>query len=141
MIHSILIGVFPLILVVYEWGLRVALGTDSTAFIGPTLATAALSCLMPLTRPLRRAGLTFVHLNRQALPGPPTGHILSADTNVAGIAWGLILVGLFAWEAACYFSLRHPELNTLSMPTHAVLGACAYLTSLTMNYFARRTYE
>jgi len=49
--YGVLIYGFPLLLLLFEWGLRSLLAVDSWGFTGPTLAAAGLSFLVPLTKP------------------------------------------------------------------------------------------
>lgn len=48
---------FPIILVIFESGIRAIMKIDTTNFIGPTLASAALCFLAPLTKPKAIPGI------------------------------------------------------------------------------------
>lgn len=117
---------FPLILLVFEWGLRTLMLVDASGFIGPTLAAAGLSFLIPLTRPKR--------LNA-TVPDYPKAVVTSRlDQQFVGLVWLLVLVSLFAWSASCYASIKTPDATVLGYPTHSVIGGVTYLISLTMTF-------
>lgn len=119
--HSILIYGFPLILVGFEWGLRHLLKTDSIGFIGPTLAAAALTILVPLTRP-KKTGLRS---------GSSKNVVVNAyDQQLIPFIWLVVLASLFAWSAACYYSLQQTSIAAISMPTHIAIGLICYFVSL-----------
>lgn len=122
--HTVLSYVFPLLLLVFEWGLRIVLKQDASGFFGPTLAAAALTCLIPLTKPVEKS--YGVIRSR--------GVVVTTrfDSNFIIITWLLVIVCLFAWAAACYFSLVTPEDRILGLSTHSTIGGAAYATSLLM---------
>ncbi len=138
MFHFILIGAFPLIQLVYEWALRIALHVDSTSFIGPTLATAALGFLLPLTRPLEYANRPLAQLGDGATASRPTLTITVADANFITIVWLLIILSLLVWQVVCGISVLAPELKTLCLPTHAAVGGTVYLISLFITFFKEK---
>lgn len=45
--HRVLAYALPVILIAIEYGLRLALKTDTAGFVGPTLASAAAGLLIP----------------------------------------------------------------------------------------------
>ncbi len=129
--YTVLTYGFPLVLLLFEWGLRAILKVDASAFIGPTLAAAALSFLMPLTRPAEQNyGFIF---NRQVVV---TSRF---DSNFIGFTWLLVLLCLFAWAASCYFSIITPDDRTFLFPTHATIGGTAYIASLVMSSLKERS--
>lgn len=122
--QAILVYGFPFVLLLFEWGLRAVLEVDASGFFGPTLAAAALSHLVPLTRPFeQRNGWSQ---SRRVLV---TSRF---DANFVIAVWIFILVGLFAWASTCYFSLVEPDDKTLLLPTHTTIGGGAYIISLVM---------
>ncbi|WP_233234707.1 hypothetical protein [Bordetella sp. LUAb4] len=138
MVHSVFIPAFPLMQLTHEWALRVALQVDTVAFIGPTLATAAVSYLLPLTKPIPGSRASIIGASRPVAHCPSAALISRADFNFSGLIWILILFGICAWEATCYLSMRYPELKTCSMPTHVAVGLIAYSISLLMNFISWR---
>lgn len=119
--YGILIYGFPLLLIVFEWGLRNVMQIDSSGFIGPTLAAAALSFLVPLAKPkqidLTQRGRKHVLVNAR-------------DQQLIPLVWLVILAGLFAWSASCYFSVKGEVLSIHSVPIHIAIGLGVYFTSL-----------
>ncbi len=128
--HAILTYGFPLILLLFEWGLRAALTVDTSGFFGPTLAAAALSYLVPLTRPYEKQDSWA--RSRQVLV---TSRF---DASFVAFTWLLVLLCLFAWAAACYCSLVTPADKTLGVATHISIGGGAYIISLVMTSIKER---
>ena len=120
--HAVLIYGFPLILLLFEWGLRTLLAVDASAFIGPSLTTAGLSFLVPLTRP------KDTNIVVKELPGAVV--ISRADHNFIAVVWILLLLYLFVWASSCYYSIKLSTSVTLTLPTHLLIGLTAYLVSL-----------
>ena len=96
--YVILTYAFPLILLVFEWGLRTLMLVDVSGFIGPTLASAGLSFLIPLTKP-KILGVKFSKY-------PNAVATTATDLQFVGLVWLLILVSLFAWSASCFGRLK-----------------------------------
>lgn len=129
--HTVLTSGFPLILLLFEWGLRAGLQVDASGFMGPTLAAAALSFLMPLTRPAEKR-IGIAHSRSVVITS-------RFDSNFIAFTWLMVLLCLFAWAAACYFSLVTPEQKTLWFSTHVTIGGGAYIISLVMISLKERT--
>ena len=124
--YAVLTYGFPLILLVFEWGLRTLMLVDTSGFIGPTLAAAGLSFLIPLTKPKRIDVL---------VPSLPDALVTSKrDQEFVGLIWLLFLASLFAWSASCYTSIRFPENRVFGWPVHFVIGLGTYLLSLIMTF-------
>jgi hypothetical protein len=124
LVHAIVVYVFPFILLLFEWGLRTVIGVDASGFMGPTLAAAALSCLLPLTKPTSMVTQT-VQARKVVL-------IVAAEVNFIAGTWLLILIELFVWSGTCYLSLTHPDRLLWAIPLHTLVGAAAYVLSLLM---------
>lgn len=120
--YGILIYSFPLILLLFEWGLRSLLGVDAGTYIGPTLAAAGLSFMVGVTRPKEIA---------VTIPGRPNVIVIStADRNLVGLAWLLLLLALFAWSAAVVVALRSPTDTAYGISIHRLIGTATYLISV-----------
>ncbi|MGN2254304.1 hypothetical protein ACFWZ4_13070 [Frateuria sp. GZRe12] len=121
--YAILSYGFPLLLIAFEWGLRRVLQIDSSGFIGPTLAAAALSFLVPLTRPkittISQDGSTFQLLNER-------------DQQLIPVVWLTVLAGLFAWAASCYFSIKLNSETFYLLPVHVAIGLAIYFISVVL---------
>lgn len=99
---------------------------DTSGFIGPTLAAAGLSFLIPLTR-TKRIDLP--------VPNFPDALVTSKkDQELVGLIWLLFLASLFAWSASCYTSIRAPDDSVFGWPVHFVIGLGTYLLSLIMTF-------
>lgn len=122
--HAVLTYGFPLILLLFEWGLRAGLNVDASGFMGPTLASAALSFLMPLTRPAEKQ-FGIAHSRSIVITS-------RFDSNFIAFTWLLVFLCLFAWAASCYFSLVTPSQKTFWFSTHGTIGGAAYIVSLVM---------
>ena len=128
--YVILIYGFPVMLLVFEWGLRHLLSVDSWGFTGPTLAAAGLSFLVPLTKPKI--------LNIQ-IPNAPDAVVTSKrDKEFVGLTWLMVFAFLFIWSASCYASLKFPEQRVLGFSTHLFIGGVAYLISLVMTFIKEK---
>lgn len=131
--YSILIYGFPLILIVFEWGLKFLLTVNLAAesinlieFTGPALAASALSFLMPLTRPKE------LSIN---IDGHEGVFVTSnKDSQLIGFIWLLVLCCLFSWAGSCYMSMVLPNHNIWGVSTHLVIGLSMYFLSLLMTF-------
>jgi len=112
---------FPLILIAFEWGIRQGLQIDSSGFIGPTLAAAALSFLVPLTKPKI---IDFSDAGRKQIL------VNARDQQFIPFVWIAVLVGIFAWSASCYFSIKSTVPFFNLMPIHLAIGLGIYFISI-----------
>jgi hypothetical protein len=129
-VYAVLIYGFPLILLLFEWGLRTVLVVESWGFTGPTLSAAGLSFLVPLTKPKV--------LNVQ-VPNQPNAVVTStADRQFVALVWLFVLAYLFAWSASCYVSIKTPDHKVIGLSTHLVIGGAAYLLSLLMTFIKEK---
>lgn len=116
--YKILVYGFPLLLLLFEWGLRTIMKVDSSGFTGPTLAAAGLSFLMPLTK-LKTRSID--------VPGGDSVLVMTrADEQLVGFIWLLVLASLFAWSLSCYFSVAYANLKAYGAPVHFLVGLVTY---------------
>lgn len=128
--YSVLIYGFPLVLLLFEWGLRNIMAVDTSGFTGPTLAAAGLSFLVPLTKPKI--------LNVQ-VPGASNAVVTSrADSQFVAVTWLMILAFLFVWSSSCYASIKLPGYKVYGVAGHLFIGAIAYIVSLFMTFLKER---
>lgn len=122
--HNLLVYGFPLILVAFEWGFRTVLSVDSWEFMGPTLTTAGLSFLAPLTKPN--------YLDIRVANKPNALVTTKFDQNFIVATWLAILAFFFLWGTSCYYALKHPQATLLGahLSTHFFIGMIAYIVSL-----------
>lgn len=128
--YAVLIYGFPLILLAFEWGLRFLLQVNSTGFTGPALSAAALSFLIPLTRP------KILNVEIEGHPGAFATS--TADSNFVGFIWVLVFATLFAWAGSCYVSMKLPNHEIIKLKTHLVIGLGTYFISLLMTFFKEK---
>ena len=127
---------FPVILILFELGIRAVIKTDTSDFIGPALASAALCFLAPLTKPKEIAGLQ--------LEGT-VGHITikKIDSNFIGFTWLMIIGAFGAWGACCVIANKNPgefayKVYSYGIGWPLIVGSFAYLASLVMTYVKER---
>jgi hypothetical protein len=125
---------FPAILVLFEWGLRQIVGVNAWEFMGPTLAAAAVSFLVPLTKPKWE-------------PSPVGARELARaravwDEDFVSIMHVFILLFLFAWLATCYVSLMFSNkvvgVGSRDIPLHIIFGALLYFISLVFTWMKEK---
>jgi hypothetical protein len=124
--HYVLIYGFPVILILFEWGLRTITKVDSFCFVGPTLTAAALTFLIPLTKPKSIKTITENGIECFVTPKRDIGFI-----NIVII---FVLIQMFAWAASCFLSLKDPKLTIWGIPValHFCIGITMYFVSIIM---------
>ena len=129
--HTLLVMIFPLILLLFEWGLRSIINNpDSTSFTGPALAIAGLSFLIPLTKP---------KVLDVVIPGKTNVVVTSVgDSHFVSFTWILVLCYLFAWTLSCYLAITAPLRQIFGLSEHLVIGMAAYLLSLLMMFLKEK---
>lgn len=115
---------FPLILVAFEWGLKFVMKVENTSFAGPALAAAALSFLMPLTKP------KVIEVNIQGHPN--TFLTTNRDSQIVGFTWILVFAFLFLWAISCFLTTEVPIRKIWKLDMPFAIGAGVYLFSLVM---------
>jgi hypothetical protein len=129
MIHRFLIWGFPFYLIVLEIIFRASFHQDSTAFIGPTIATAGLSSLIPLTKPKEQ----FIRLSsatRDALERLNIVPISEFDLGFTAFVWVVILGALLVWFWSCNASLSQPTELVCKVPKQIAIGLINYLAAV-----------
>lgn len=120
--HQVLIYCFPLILIAFEWGLKMVMNIPDSSFAGPALAAAALSCLIPLTIPKRI---------KVDVPNHPDVIVTSPkDYHLVGFIWLLSFVYLFAWGYTCFLSVQTPLQKIWKLDLSLAIGIGVYILSL-----------
>ena len=123
--YKILVYGFPLILLIFEWGLRSILNVDTSGFTGPTLTAAALTMLVPLSQP-KKLDMPIDNVSKAIV-------ISKNDSEYfIPIVWIFIFAYLFLWETSCFYSIKHPLLTIIGIPTHFFIGLITYVVSLIM---------
>ncbi|EPJ7519418.1 MAG TPA: hypothetical protein GXX45_19270 [Pseudomonas aeruginosa] len=107
---------------------------DTTNFIGPTLASAALCFLAPLTKPKAIPGIIA---NGEHIT------ITKSDNNLIPCIWLLIITSLFLWGLCCVLSNQTPSptwyaIKDFKLRTDFSIGLGAYIVSLIMTMIKER---
>lgn len=117
---------FPFYLIVLELIFRGVSGLDTSSFIGPAIATAGLSFLLPLTKPkeignaLNGRTLSVIEANGGVV-------VNSNDQNLLPFVWLSILIGFLVWFWASHIALSTPQNTFLFAPTHIAIGFINYI--------------
>ncbi|MEL6116267.1 hypothetical protein P0Y67_13695 [Photobacterium sp. SP02] len=119
--HSIIVFGFPMILVAFEWLLRSIANIDTFGFVGPTLAAAAISFVVPLTKLkeelLEADGKEWIKVSKR-------------DSRFVYFVWLMLLIGLLSWFWVCTLSINSSGQSIADFPTHVVVGSIMYVVSI-----------
>ncbi|WP_238303204.1 hypothetical protein [Sphingomonas phyllosphaerae] len=126
-----LVGIFPLLLVFFEMGVRFLLQKDVFEFVGPTLCVAALSFLVPLTRVKRRKVVASGQGNKVAY---------YEDHDFVQLVLIILFIFLLLWGVSFFLSVQPPNkvLTIIHVPVHAAIGAALYVSSVYLTYLKDR---
>jgi hypothetical protein len=128
--YQILIYGFPLILVAFESGLKFLMNHDNSSFAGPALAAAALTFLVPLTKP---------KVLEVTIPNHPNAFVTTkGDKNLVGFVWLLVFLYLFGWAGTCYLSVQDPQLKLWVLDIPLIIGLVGYAISLVLTFLKER---
>ena len=119
--HSIIVFGFPMILVTFEWLLRSIASVDTFGFVGPTLAAAAISFTVPLTK---------LKEEKIVVEGKEWVKVSKNDTRFVYFVWLMLLLGLLSWFWVCTLSINSTSQTVMDFPTHVVAGAIMYAVSI-----------
>jgi hypothetical protein len=121
----LLIWGFPFYLIVLEMLFRGVSGLDVSNFIGPAIATAGLSFLLPLTKPKDYSGLVSTELKDAV--HQVGGEIVNVnDQRLIPFVWIAILCGFLTWFWASSVSSSAPTAQFGFMPLHVAVGLINY---------------
>lgn len=117
---------FPFYLIVLEVLFRGVTGLDTSSFIGPAIATAGLSFLLPLTKP--KSLSDSLHGRTLALVQSNGGVVVNSnDQSLLPFVWLSILIGFLIWFWSSNLALTKPTNAILFLPTHVAVGFINYL--------------
>jgi len=130
--YTIIIHCFPTYLILFETLFRSITGLDFSAFIGPSLAAAGLSLLIPLVRP---KPVPISDEDNDKLK--EDGYIIcnTRDERLIVATWIAILVGIFLWSYACSTALNHPNAKLSSFWDHSTIGMINYICGITFSTY------
>ena len=122
----ILIWGFPFYLIVLEMLFRGISGLDTGAFVGPAIATAGLSFLLPLTKP--KTLQESLHGRTLALVEANGGTVVNTnDQKLLPFIWLSILIGFLVWFWSSHVALTSLNTSILFIPEHIAIGFINYL--------------
>lgn len=121
----LLIWGFPFYLIVLEMLFRGVSGLDVSSFIGPAIATAGLSFLLPLTKPKEYTNLISEDLLKAVKENG--GEVVNVnDQKLIPFVWIAILCGFITWFSASFVSSSIPNEKIYLVPVHFVVGLINY---------------
>lgn len=124
----ILIWGFPFYLIVLELLFRGVSGHDTSAFVGPAIAAAGLSFLLPLTQPKTKTLSDSLHGRAQELIEANGGVVVNVgDLRLLPFVWIAILIGFLVWFWSSQISLTATSETFLLIPSHIAVGGINYL--------------
>jgi hypothetical protein len=121
----LLIWGFPFYLIALEILFRGISGLDVSSFVGPAIATAGLSFLLPLTKPKDHKNVMSAELllTIQELGGEVVNE---KDQKLIPFVWISILCGFLTWFWASYSSASSPNEQFYFLPLHVAVGLINY---------------
>ncbi|HCH4139903.1 TPA: hypothetical protein NKV59_003375 [Vibrio parahaemolyticus] len=123
---------FPFYLIVLEVIFRSATGIDASSFIGPAIATAGISFLLPLTK--AKPYSEQIHGRTLALINSNGGVVLNQrDQRFIPFVWLALLVGFLVWFWASNVALTKPHDVVWFVPTHVAIGFINYFAAAVLS--------
>jgi hypothetical protein len=120
---------FPFILIAIEYVMRLALKTDTSAFVGPTLATAAAGLMVPALALKSKAGSFSPELQRE-LKRLGVSVRSSADERLAAFCLLLLLALIAVWVWTLLLAERKDAVVILWMYRPVFIGLMAYAVAV-----------
>ena len=126
----LLIWGFPFYLILVEAGFRSITSIDVTSFVGPAIATAGLSLLLPLVFPKDVMHLFSEHMTRK-LKENNVIVINRKDQNLIYVVWVAVAFGFLVWLYSSYTALIFPKesigiIGMVVIPKHMAIGSVNY---------------
>lgn len=126
--HIVLIWGFPFYLIVLEAIFRTISGLDVSSFVGPAIATAGLSFMLPLTRPKTISASVPSELLK--VVEESGGVIIDRnDYKFIPFVWIAILGGFLIWFWASITAAESPHAMLLFIPVSVSIGFVNYLVA------------
>ncbi|EIY0852050.1 hypothetical protein ABTP12_14790 [Acinetobacter baumannii] len=117
--YPILTYGFPLILVLFEWGVRKIVHADEYIFIGPALAVSGISYLVPLLKP-------------KFIEQPEFTYRSKLDNQLIPFIYLLIILSIFGWAYSCVMTLQENKNDFHGFKIYFLVGFAIYILSLIM---------
>lgn len=127
--YRLLAYLFPFVLIVIEYGLRFALKTDTAAFVGPALSTAAAGLLVPsLALKSKLSTLTPELQNELKRLGVTVRS--KADERVVALSLLLLLFFIAAWIWTLVLAERKDDVTILTLDRPVFIGLLCYVVAV-----------
>lgn len=120
---------FPFILIAIEYGLRVALRTDTAGFVGPALASAAAGLLVPLVA-LKDKAVSLgadVQAELKALKVTVRSH---RDELVSALSVLLLLCAVAAWVWSLVLAEGKDPVLIVGFSRPVMIGLVCYFVAI-----------
>ncbi|WP_395457220.1 hypothetical protein [Acidovorax delafieldii] len=127
--YRLLAYLFPFILIAIEYGLRLALKTDTAAFVGPTLATAAAGLLVPALALKSKTSTLSPELQRELERLNATVRS-TTDERLVALSLLLLLSFIAAWVWALLLAERRDTVTILYFDRPVFIGLFCYLIAI-----------
>lgn len=132
--------IYPVVLVLIEYLLRSLSSLETKEFIGPTLAIAGASLILPLTI---RKPLTIERLKRYPQKivrqfetlqqnGLPVQYLPREEETFIQICWTGVFVTTLIWVWALYLAIMYPDQLWLGVPSNYFPGFINYVIGLAL---------
>lgn len=134
--YNFLIYGFPIYFILFEMIFRGVSGVDTTGFIGPTLAAAGLSFLLPLTKPKRFDVPSSI---AEIIDGIEDVQIISKkDERLIGFILIFIVLGFAVWAWSCSVSLKSPQDKLWIIRKQVGIGSINYIMGVVFSLLKER---
>jgi hypothetical protein len=113
MSQRVLIYLFPFILALMEWLLRHGIQVNSAEFLAPTIASAALGLLIPLTG-IKNRTFALDETTRRQIESLKAVIVPKRERLMINVVWIIILLSLALWGCCLVFTCK-PESNPIKL--------------------------
>ncbi|MBT9502323.1 MAG: hypothetical protein IV092_13815 [Burkholderiaceae bacterium] len=127
--YRLLAYFFPFILIAIEYGLRLALKTDTAGFVGPTLATAAAGLLVPALALKSKTATLSPELQKELKNLKATVRS-TTDERLAALSLLLLLAFIAAWVWALLLAERKDTVTILLLDRPVFIGLLCYMVAI-----------
>lgn len=127
--YRLLAYFFPFILIAIEYGLRLALKTDTAGFVGPTLATAAAGLLVPALALKSQTAALSPEFQKELANLKATVRS-STDELLVAVSLFLLLVFIAAWVWTLILAERKDTVTILYFDRPVFIGLVCYMVSV-----------
>jgi hypothetical protein len=125
-------------LIAIEYGLRLALKTDTAGFVGPTLATAAAGQLVPALALKSKTATLSTDLQQEIAKLKVTVYS-RADERIAFISLVLLLASIAAWVWTLVLAEQKDTITILTLDRPVFIGLVCYLIAVLTSEFKETT--